>query len=296
LRLDERTLERHSGLAGSDAVSQKDRDTAEAAAGIARAQLRMALARVEALTAMERTIEQRQAEIDLATANLAAADSDLADTKQRLRDTKIYSPIDGVVTQREVQTGQIIASGIVNIGGGTTLLTISDLSRIFVMAEVHESDIGRLVETGRLGQEAAVTVDAYPGKRFRGKVVQITPRGFSEAKVISFYVKVEVLGEEKRLLLPKMTADVRILADRREGVLLAPNQCIHYEVDRPYVEIRSLGDFERRWVKLGLNDGAQAEVLEGLKDGDEVAERAVASSRWLNLAGGTSKPASTSKP
>jgi HlyD family secretion protein len=161
------------------------------------------------------------------------------------------------------------------------------MSRGFVVTEVHESDIGRLVETGRLSQDADITADAYPGRRFRGKVVQITPRGISDAKVINFNVKVEVVGEGKELLLPKMTADVRILANATRNALLLPNQCLHYDRDQAFVEIKCPQGFARKPVKLGLNDGTQAEVLEGLCEGDEVAQGSSIVSHWLNATAGT---------
>lgn len=284
LDLDLLTLRRQEGLVARGAVTQSEVDSATAAVKISQAQLELAQARQEALRALELAIDQREAEVQLARANLAAADAELADANQRLKDTRIYSPIDGVITRRDAQIGQIIASGIVNVAGGTTLMTVSDMSRMFVLAEVHESDIGRLVETGRLGQEADITADAYPGRRFRGQVVQITPRGSIEAKVVNFLVKVEVLSEDKDLLLPKMTADVRILASAHKGVLLLPDSCLHYEKDRPYVEVKQGGEFVRRWVKLGLNDGTQAEVLEGLEEGEEVASGGAVASRWVNAA------------
>ena len=81
--------------------------------------------------------------------------------------------MDGVVTDRKVQTGTIIASGVSNVGGGTTILTLSDLSRIYVLASVDESDIGKV----QVGQPATITVDAYPSMQFAGKVVRIASKG-----------------------------------------------------------------------------------------------------------------------
>ena len=280
-RLDDLNFKRIRELAAKNATTQNELDIAESAASVAQANLDLALAGREGLKALESTVQQRQAETELAKANLAATEAELAETRQRLSETQIYSPIAGVVTRRDVQEGQIIASGIINVAGGTTLMTVSDMSRMFVQAEVHESDIGHIVETGRLGQQATVTADAYPGRPFTGKVVQITPRGVSDARVINFMVKVEVLDEQKNLLLPKMTADVRILARQRKDVLLLPTSCLHYEKDRPYVERRSGATFEKRYVRLGLSDGTNAEVLEGLDEGDEVAQGSRIVSRWV---------------
>lgn len=274
----DRTLELHKSLV----ATRDEADNAVAQAKVAEAQLKVALVERQALASLELAVTLRQADIELAKANLDAAKVDLADAEQRLAETKIYSPIDGVVTQRKVEIGQIIASGIINIAGGTALMTVSDTSRMFVVAVVDESDIGRLVETGRLGQAVTVTADAYPGRRFTGKVVQITPWGTSEAKVVSFSVKIEITGGGIELLLPKMTADVSILANRKAGVLLAPNAAVMYDLDQPYVRLRQGEDFVRRDVKLGLNDGRQAEVIAGLAEGDELALITELRTKWSN--------------
>ena len=280
--VDQLSLQRQREMVQRSAATQNELDIAAAAARISQAQLQNARAKQEALKGLELAIALRQADGDLAQAKLAAADADLADAQQRLADTKVYSPIDGVVTSRLVQTGQIIASGIANVGGGTTLMTVSDLSRLFVVAAVDESDIGRLVEMGTLGQEVAITADAYPGRLFGGKVIQITPRGVSEANVVTFAVKIEVLGAGKELLLPKMTANVRILAKRKAGVLLVPAAAVQYEQDQPFVEVKRDGQLQRQDVKLGLHGSDQAEVLEGLREGEEVAVTARVVTRWSN--------------
>jgi len=263
-------------------ATQDEADNAEAQAKVADAQLKLAEVQRQALASLELAVKLRQADIKLAEANLAAAKVDLADAQQRLAETKIYSPIAGIVTQSNVEIGQIIASGIINIAGGTTLMTVSDLSRIFVVAVVDESDIGRLVETDRLDHTVTITADAYPGKRFTGKVVQITPWGVSEAKVVSFSVKIEITGGGIELLLPKMTADVAILANRKKDVLIVPNTAVLYDVDQPYVRLRREGKSIRRDVTLGLNDGRHAEVLDGLAEGDRVELVTDLRTKWSN--------------
>jgi len=274
-------------------ATQDEADNAIARAKVADAQLKLAEVQRQALASLELAIKLRQADIALAKANLAAAKVDLADAQQRLAETNIYSPIAGVVTQSNVEIGQIIASGIINIAGGTTLMTVSDLSRVFVVAVVDESDIGRLVETDRLDHTVTITADAYPGKRFTGKVVQITPWGVSEAKVVSFSVKIEITGGGIELFLPKMTADVAILANRKAGVLLVPNTALLYDVDQPYVRMRREGKFTRQDVKLGLNDGRQAEVLSGLNEGDEVELVTNLRTKWSNVGKSSKKPTTT---
>jgi len=282
-KLAELTRGRMLALRERLAATQDEADNAVAQAKVANAQLKLAEAQRQALTSLELATKLRQADIELAKANLAAAKVGLADAEHRLAETKIYSPIAGIVTQRNVEIGQIIASGIINIGGGTSLMTVSDLSRMFVVAVVDESDIGRLVETDRLDHAVTITADAYPQRRFTGKVVQITPWGVSEAKVVSFSVKIEITGGDIELLLPKMTADVSIVANRKADVLLVPNTAVLYDVDQPYVRVRRDGKLVRQDVRLGLNDGRQAEVLAGLAEGDEVELVTELRTKWSNV-------------
>ncbi len=277
-------------LFSRNTAAKDELDTAEADYRVAGAQVQVAQAGIEQLKATALMIELRRAEVELAKASLAGAEVDLADALQQLADTRIYSPIDGVVTHRNVQIGQIVASGIVNVGGGTSMMTVSDLSRVFVVASVDESDIGRLVETGRLGQEVDITVDAYPGRHFAGAVERITPLGVSDAKVVTFTVKIEVTGEGRELLLPRMSANVSILASRKNGVLLAPNSAIHYDREQAWVSVLREGRFVRQDVALGLNDGLRAEIVGGADEGDQLEATGGLRTLWSNVGRTTTQP------
>src|SRR5436853_6472512 len=89
-------------------------------------------------------IEVKKQDVELAKAQLESDKISLAQAEQTLADTKVISPMDGVVAALSVQKGMIIASAITNVGGGSTALTLADLSRVFVLASVDESDIGKV--------------------------------------------------------------------------------------------------------------------------------------------------------
>src|SRR5690606_31659274 len=155
---------------------------------------------------------------------LKRAEIEMENALQRLKETKIFAPMDGVITSRPVQTGQIIASGISNVGGGTTLMTLSDVSRLFINANVDESDIGKIRER----QKTIITADAFPGRRFTGEVVRVAAKGETNSNVVTFEVKIEISSSGLDLLKPEMTANVDIQADRREDVLVLPNEAIQF--------------------------------------------------------------------
>jgi len=106
--------------------------------------------------------------VELATASLAVAESDLADSRQRLPTRRYIHPSTASSAGGTRRSGRSSPAHR-QYRGGTTLLTVSDMSQMFVMAEVHESDIGRLVETGRLGQEADTPPTPTRAALFEGR-------------------------------------------------------------------------------------------------------------------------------
>jgi HlyD family secretion protein len=270
--------ERGQDLYKKHLISIEELDVARSEASASQRAVRQAEVRVTELRNLPRTVELRRQDIQLNLAEVKRAEINMQNALQRLKETKIYAPMDGVVTSRPVQSGQIIASGISNVGGGTTLMTISDLSRIFVNANVDESDIGKV----QVGQRAMITADAYAGKRFRGEIVRVASKGVTNSNVVTFEVKVEVTGEGHDLLKPEMTANVDIQADRREAVLTLPNEAVQFGRGGYFVEVPKDGGTttSRVQVKTGLTDGLNTEITEGLTEGQEIAMPASMQSRW----------------
>lgn len=270
--------ERQQDLYKKHLVSIEELDVARSEESASQRALRQAEVRITELRNLPRTVELRKQDVQLNLAEVKRAEINMENALQRLKETKIFAPMDGVVTSRPVQTGQIIASGISNVGGGTTLMTISDLSRLFVNANVDESDIGKV----QTGQRTMITADAYPGKRFRGEVVRVASKGLTNSNVVTFEVKVEVTGEGHDLLKPEMTANVDIQADRRDQALVLPNEAVQFGRGGYFVEVPKDGGTTttRQQIKTGLTDGLNTEILEGLKENNEVAMPASMQSRW----------------
>jgi multidrug efflux pump subunit AcrA (membrane-fusion protein) len=184
-----------------------------------------------------------------------------------------------------VQKGQIISSGVTNVGGGTSAMIISDLSHIYVLASVDESDIGEV----QIGQAAEITVDAYPRRQFEGRVDRIATTGINLQNVVTFEVRIEVIGENKHLLKPEMTAVVDIVVAEKEKALIVPTNSIVREARATLVDfVAAKGSKpERKPVELGITTPESTEILSGLKEGDTVVERRPEEeSRWRNEGGG----------
>jgi RND family efflux transporter MFP subunit len=198
---------------------------------------------------------------------------------QRLKETKVTSPIDGVVSARTVQVGTIIASGINNIGGGTAALTLSDLSRLFVLASVDESDIGTI----ELGQKVEITADSYQGKKFEGKVVRIATKGKNTSNVVTFEVRVEVVSDNKALLKPEMTTNVSIIVADKKDVLILPLNALTRQGEKRVVTLaQETGQSkENHPVEVGISNGSEVEILSGVSEKDIVlVKEGVQDSQW----------------
>ncbi len=257
--------------------SQEDYDTAQTAAVQAVSDMEGARTKMDELKTQEQALALREQDVMMAQTEVESDRNALNIAHDRLNDCTVLSPMDGVVTARAVQTGQIISSGISNVGGGTTVLTLSDLSKIFVIAAVHESDIGKV----QVGQPVTITADAFPDRRFRGQVVRITTRGVNISNVVTFEVKIEVTSKDKILLMPEMTTNVEIIAADKDSVLLVPVEAISRKAGKTSVSVARLTGNEDREVKLGISDGIRTEVISGLNEGEEVVLRKTAAdSRW----------------
>jgi len=263
-------------LLGKKLASLEEAETSETAAAQAAAEAENAATGIEELKNLARTLEQARQQIRIAEAQV---DNDMVSldlARQRLSETRVVAPVDGVVTQRAVQIGQIISSGISNVGGGTTALVVSDLSRIFVLAAVDESDIGQV----RPGQRVKVTVDAYRNREFAGEVVRISPRGANVSNVVTFEVKIEVTARDKDLMRPEMTANVEILIDEQPDALLAPSDAVFRRGGKSWVTLQAAdGVRSDREVGVGIGDGRKTEILSGLTAGETVLVQG-SDSKW----------------
>ncbi len=270
--------ERTKRLLEANRVSIEENETSQTTAALAAVDLENAKITLAELEVKREALEVLRQDVALAEDQVESNEIELEMAEQRLKDTKVFAPIDGVVADRQVEVGQIISSPTSNVGGGTTLLILSDLSRVFVLASVDESDIGRI----EVGQRVVITADAFPDEEFSGKVVRVAARGENVSNVVTFDVKIEVLSKEKDKLKPEMTANVVIIAAESGDALLVPSDTVRRRNGKTFVLAPSDGqEPERRRVEVGIDDGVRTEILSGLKEGEEVVQsKGQIQSRW----------------
>ncbi len=265
-------------LFDEDLASREVYDAAETAWIRASADLDNARIRLEELKTEELALELKRQDVRLADSQVESDRIDLLNARQRLKDTKVVAPIDGVVSSRNVQIGQITSSGISNVGGGTTVLMLADLSRLYVLASVDESDIGAV----KVGQSAVIRTDAFPNNTFNGEVVRVATTGVNTSNVVTFEAKVELLGEDKSLLKPEMTATLEIIIAERESALFIPAEAVYAEHEGRFaLVLKEDGTTEKRPIEIGINTGIDIEIVSGLTEGETIVIlKHQAESRW----------------
>lgn len=185
---------------------------------------------------------------------------ELERTGQVKREVVLYSPITGHVTDRQAFPNKYVTPEM-------ALYTVVDHSRVWVYADIYEPEIGLV----RLGQDAAVTVDAYPGQVFPGKVSYLWPHLDMQTRTLK--VRMEFPNPDLKLK-PEMYArvDLKIALGRR---LVVPDSAVFDSGARQLVFVETApGRFEPRDVTLGVRSDGYAEVLQGLKPREAVASSA----------------------
>lgn len=231
-----------------------------------------------------------------AEATYATYKQNLGDAEKRLAETRIISPIDGIVADIRTQVGAVIQGGMRTITGGTVLGVILDTEKVVVRAEVDEADIGRILEIapewakpGRdesavvppdLAEAAqemehlpTITVESFPDVEIQGVVERIYPEPTTISGVATYLVDIIITSENQDILLPGMRADVEFTSDHAANVLLCPNEAIRegpggalgvYVPQKGASATELLTEFIP--CKFGLDNGSYSQVLEGLTD------------------------------
>lgn len=218
-------------------------------------------------------IELDRAELELAVARgtLVQAGAALERAEERMEDTVIIAPVRGVILQKYVERGQIIASGIENVGGGTPIADIADMRTVHIEAGVDEIDIGKI----DLGQAATVRAEAYLEESYEGEVVRIAPESREEQNVTVFDVVVRV-DNTNGLLKSGMNAIVEIVLFEQDDVMAIPLTALRGEATGASppeegvatVLVRDGDEYRPRAIRTGRTDHRVIEVLEGLEEGD----------------------------
>lgn len=214
--------------------------------------------------------------LDVSEAGVAVAQANLAAAEAQLGYSVITAPIDGVVIERMVEVGEMVAPGGFTTQQSTgAIVRLADPESLEVEADINEAYISRI----EIGQPAIIRVDAVPGVEYRGRLRQIVPTADRQRAVVE--VKVTIDDRDERIL-PDMSCNVTFLeteptaggASAAEPKILVPRQAV-VEVDGSSFVFVVEGDRLRRTaVELGAEQGDRVEIASGLGGGEVVVREA----------------------
>jgi HlyD family secretion protein len=281
-------------------VTQAEGELASARAALELARLNAS--RTEALLAKQNSsqadFDQARATLQQAEATVRIRQGALDKARADLEHCAIKSPVDGVVISRNVDVGQTVAASL----QAPVIFTIAnDLANMQINTAVAEADVGSVA----VDQEVEFTVDAFPNRTFRGKVVQVRNAPTTVQNVVTYDTIIGVNNADLKLK-PGMTANVSIIIAHKDDVLRLPNAALRYRpanaapgaaaargaqgrqrgggnqqrerASRTVYVLRS-GTPQAVEVKTGISDGATTEVLEGLNENDVVVTAQLSEAR-----------------
>ena len=274
-------------------VTQAEGDLANAQAALELAQIQVK--RSESLRAKDSTpqasLDQAIATVHQAEAAVKTKEGSVALARANLKHCTIVSPVDGIVISRNVDVGQTVAA---SLNAPIIFVIANDLAKMQIDTNVSEADVGNVKE----GEDVQFTVDAYYGTTFHGKVRQVRNAAITVQNVVTYDAVIDVDNSDLRLK-PGMTANVSIIIAQRDDVLKISNAALRVRLPElaatrgeshpsPAPAKRKSDDSSHRFertvyvlpdgktapqevaIKIGITDGIETEVLEGLKEGDRV--------------------------
>ena len=182
--------------------------------------------------------------------------------------TNIIAQIPGTILEIPVREGdQVIQSN--NFNAGTTIATIADMSKMIFEGKVDESEVGKLEE----GKDIKVILGAIAEKEFPAVLTFVAPKGVEENGAVQFTIKADVAIEASTKIRAGYSANAEIEIESKDSVLVIKEALLQFNriSEKPFVELRAEdGTFSKKNVTIGLSDGINVEITEGVEEGDQI--------------------------
>jgi HlyD family secretion protein len=186
-------------------------------------------------------------------------------------ETVVKSPLTGYILEKHVNVGDPVVP-LTSYQPGTSLMRMADMTDLIFKGTVDEIDVGKIKED----MHCDLQVGAIPSATITGKVTLISLKARKEDNTTVFPVEIKIDAIEENVLRAGYSANANIIIAKRDSVLSIPERVVTFRNDSAFVEIPlGEGKFEERYIKTGLSDAIQIEVVEGLKEGEEVLEKKV---------------------
>ena len=182
--------------------------------------------------------------------------------------TTIVAQIPGTVLEIPVREGdQVIQSN--NFNAGTTIATVADMSQMIFEGKVDESEVGKLEE----GKDIVVILGAINEKEFPAVLTFVAPKGIEQNGAVQFTIKADVDIDSSTRIRAGYSANAEIELESKDSVLVIKEALLQFNriTEKPFVELlKENGRFQTKNVEIGISDGINVEIIEGVKEGDEI--------------------------
>ncbi len=180
--------------------------------------------------------------------------------------TFVKATITGMVLDVPVKEGgQVIESNTFN--EGTTIASVANMGEMIFEGKLDESEVGKVQEN----MDIVLTIGAIDKESFKAKLEYIAPKGITENGAIQFLIRASISKENSSFLRAGYSANADIILSKKDKVLAIPESALQFEKEKAFVEVETGNQvFEKRFVKTGLSDGINIEILDGIKKGDKL--------------------------
>jgi len=212
------------------------------------------------------TFNSAREEAEAAENNLELIRKGVTKNSATTTNTLIRSTIEGMVLDVPVKEGySVIQANTFN--AGTTIAIIADMNDMIFQGKVDETEVGKIKE----GMNIELTIGAIESEKFNAILKYIAPKGLVENGAIQFDIKADVKLKEGQFIRSGYSANANIVLDKRDSVLAIPEGLLKFQKDSAFVEVESLPQkFEKKFVKTGISDGINIEIISGITKQDRL--------------------------
>jgi HlyD family secretion protein len=219
----------------------------------------------------QRSFQEAELRLKISREKLALMESG----KVRIENTEIESivkaPISGFVLSKAVEVGDPVTP-LTSYQEGTVLMKMANMERLIFKGTVDEIDVGKLKE----GMETEIKVGALPTDKIKGKLSKISLKAEKKENATVFPIEILIPAANNTTLRAGYSANANVIIQKKDSVLVIPERVVTFRNDSAFVKI-ALGaeKQEERYIKTGLSDAINVEVINGLAEGDSVYEKPV---------------------
>ncbi len=207
-------------------------------------------------------------ELNAAKNQLQIIKDGVSSSSGAVSNTMVKATISGMVLDVPVKEGsQVIESNTFN--EGTTIASVANMGEMIFEGKLDESEVGKI----QTGMDIVLTIGAIDKESFKAVLEYIAPKGVTENGAIQFLIRAAINKDKDSFLRAGYSANADIILARKNHVLSVPESVLQFQNEKAFVEVEtSPQKFEKKFIKTGLSDGINIEILEGLKKEDKIKQ------------------------